>query len=79
MKRDNFAGRYIVKLSSSIVLTVINAVIQLFLPRALSVEGYGFYSYNLNVFTSVVVMANLSASNAMVSKFSPKKRRKRNH
>ena len=72
MKRDNFAGRYIVKLSSSIVLTVINAVIQLFLPRALSVEGYGFYSYNLNVFTSVVVMANLSASNAMVSKFSRK-------
>ncbi len=75
MKRDNFAGRYIVKLSSSIVLTVINAIIQLFLPRALSVEGYGFYSYNLNVFTSVVVMANLSASNAMVSKFSRRNER----
>lgn len=70
MKKDNFLGRYIIKLSSSIVLVLLNAIIQLFLPRVLSVEEYGQYSYNLNVFTSIVTMLNLSTSNAMIAKFS---------
>ena len=69
MKKDNFLGRYIIKLSSSIVLVLLNAIIQLFLPRVLSVEEYGQYSYNLNVFTSIVTMLNLSTSNAMIAKF----------
>lgn len=70
MKQDEFSERYIIKLSSSLVIAVINAVIQMLLPRALSVEAYGMYSYNLNIFTSIVVMSNLSSSNAMISKFS---------
>lgn len=70
MKRDNFTGRYIVKFASSIILAVTNAIIQFLLPRALSVEMFGYYSYNLNVFTSIVVLTNLSTSSAMVSKFS---------
>ena len=70
MKQDRFAGRYIIKLLSSVVIAGLNIIIQLLLPRALSVEEYGYYSYNLNIFTSVVVMANLSASNALVSRFS---------
>ncbi len=68
MHQDSFSGRYVIKLSSSIVIAAINAIIQLLLPRALSVETYGMYSYNLNIFTSVVILANLSTSNAMVSK-----------
>lgn len=70
MKTDEFGNRYIIKLVSSIAIAVCNTVIQMVLPRALSLDEYGFYSYNLNVFTSIVVMANLSTSNAMVSKFS---------
>lgn len=70
MKQDQFRNRYIIKLASSVLIVVINVIIQLFLPRALSVEEYGYYTYNLNVFTSVVSIANLSTTNAMISKFS---------
>lgn len=70
MKQDQFRNRYIIKLTSSIIIVAINVVIQILLPRALSVEEYGYYTYNLNVFTSVVSIANLSTTNAMVSKFS---------
>ena len=54
---------------SSVLLVAINMVVQVLLPRAFSVEEYGFYTYNLNVFTSVVTIANLSFSNALVSKY----------
>lgn len=74
MKQDNFANRYLIKVGSSILLALLNMVIQMILPRALTETEYGFYTYNLNVFTSVVVLANLSTSNAMVAKYS-----KRNH
>ncbi len=70
MKRDQFAGRYVIKLVSSVLVAFCNIIIQFLLPRAISVEDYGFYSYNLNVFTSVVVISNLSMSSALVSKYS---------
>ena len=70
MKQDEFRNRYIIKVGSSVLIAVFNLIIQLILPRALSVEEYGIYNYNLNVFTSVVVMLNLSTSNALVAKFS---------
>lgn len=70
MKTDEFRNRYLIKVSSSVLIAVMNIVIQFLLPRALSMEEYGYYSYNLNVFTSVVVIANLSASSALVAKFS---------
>ncbi len=76
MRQDGFSGRYIIKLSSSIIIAGFNAIIQLLLPRVLSVDSYGLYSYNLNVFTSTVVLANLSASNAMVAKFSQRNEEK---
>lgn len=70
MKQDEFKIRYIIKLSSSVLIAILNIIIQMILPRVLSVEEYGYYSYNLNVFTSVVSMATLSAPNALISKFS---------
>lgn len=70
MNEESFGHRYGVKLVSSVFIVIINALIQLLLPRALSVEEFGYYSYNLNVFTAVVTMANLSMSSALVSKFS---------
>jgi O-antigen/teichoic acid export membrane protein len=70
MKQDEFKTRYFIKLLSSVFIAVLNAVVQFILPRAFSVEEYGYYSYNLNMFNSIVVLANLSASNALVSKFS---------
>lgn len=70
MKQDEFKNRYMIKLSSSVVLAVLNMVIQFLLPRAFTVEEYGYYTYNLNVFTSVVGMAMLSAPNALIAKFS---------
>ncbi len=59
-----------IKIISSILIAGINIVIQMLLPRALSVAEYGYYSYNLNVFTSVVTMCTLSVPSALVSKFS---------
>lgn len=69
MKQDDFKYRYIIKMLSSVLLVAINMVVQVLLPRAFSVEEYGFYTYNLNVFTSVVTIANLSFSNALVAKY----------
>ncbi len=70
MKQDKFTKRYIIKLSSSIIIVILNLVVQLLLPRTFSLEEYGFYSYNLNMFTSIIAITNLSTTNAMVSKFS---------
>lgn len=70
MKQDQFSERYIIKIASSIVIAFCNIIIQLILPRALSIDEFGLYSYYLNIYTSVVVMANLSTSNAMISKYS---------
>lgn len=68
--QDNLRNRYIIKVGSSALIAVFNIIIQLILPRVFSLTEFGFYSYNLNLFTSIVVLANLSASNAMVAKFS---------
>lgn len=70
MRQDEFKNRYIIKLTSSIFIAALNIIIQLILPRAFSVEEYGYYSYNLNVFMSVVTMAMLSVPGALVSKLS---------
>lgn len=70
MKQDDFKYRYIVKVLSSIGIAVLNMIIQFVLPRAFSIEEYGYYTYNLNVFTSIVTLANLSASNAFIAKYS---------
>lgn len=69
MKQDDFKNRYFIKLASSVLIVALNTVVQMILPRMFSVEEYGYYTYNLNVFTSVTALANLSASNAMISKF----------
>ncbi len=70
MNEERLAYRYFVKILSSIFIAGLNIIIQILLPRALSVDEYGYYSYNLNVFTSVVTMCTLSAPSALVSKFS---------
>ena len=72
LKQESFSHRYIVKIISSILIALLNVIVQLLLPRVLSIEEYGYYSYNLNVFTSVVTVFNLSASDALVSKYSKK-------
>lgn len=70
MKEESFESRYIIKIISSIGIAVLNIIIQMILPRAFTVEEFGYYTYNLNVFTSVVMLANLSTSNALMAKFS---------
>lgn len=70
MKQDEFRERYFIKLISSVLLAVCNALIQMVLPRVFSVTEYGYYTYNMNVFTAVVSLANLSCSNALTAKFS---------
>ena len=69
MKRDRFVGRYLIKISSSIIIVLLNFVVSFILPRAFSVEQYGFYTFNTNVFVNVVGIANLSASSALASKY----------
>ena len=70
MQEESFRSRYFVKITSSVIIAALNMVIQVILPRAFSVEEFGYYSYNLNVFTSTVVLANFSMSSALVAKFS---------
>ncbi len=70
MKQDQFANRYIIKIASSVIIALLNVVMQMLLPRAISTEAYGYYTYDMNTFVSLVVLANLSTSNAMVAKFS---------
>lgn len=70
MKRDRFAGRYIIKIGSSVLLVLLNLIISFILPRAFSVEQYGFYTFNLSVFTNIVGIANLQSSNALSAKYS---------
>ena len=70
MKQDGFRNRYLIKLSSSVFIAVLNIIIQMLLPRAFTVEEFGYYSYNLNVFTSIVGVAMLSVPTALISKFS---------
>ena len=55
MKQDEFRYRYIVKVGSSIAIALLNMIIQFILPRALSVEEYGYYTYNLNVFMHLLL------------------------
>lgn len=75
-KKESFSRRYIVKILSSVLIALLNVIVQLLLPRVFSIEEYGYYSYNLNVFTSIVTVFNLSASDALVSKFSKNNKEK---
>lgn len=69
MKRDKFSNRYLIKLFSSFIIIAANFVIQFILPRAFTVEEYGYYTHDVSVFVSVVGLANLYTSNAAVSKY----------
>lgn len=69
MQQTDVRKRYMIKIASSLIIVLMNAIVQLLLPRALSIEEYGFFSYNLNMFTSIVSIANFSASNALTTKF----------
>lgn len=69
MKRDRFSNRYLIKLFSSFIIIAANFAIQFILPRAFTVEEYGYYTHDVSVFVSVVGLANLYTSNAVVSKY----------
>lgn len=73
MKQDQFRNRYLIKLAGSVVIIFVNAIIQFLLPRAFTVEEYGYYNYNLNVFVSVLGIANLSTTDALIAKFSKRR------
>lgn len=72
MREDSFLKRYITKIISSVFIVLLNAVSQMILPRALGVEQYGYLSYNMNIFTSITLIGNLSMSNAFISKIAKK-------
>ena len=67
---DSLGKRYVIKLISTILIALINAVVQIILPHALTIEEYADYTYNLNVFTSVLSIVILSADGAFASKIS---------
>lgn len=68
MKKENLSKRYFFKLISSVIVILLNIVLQMALPRIMTMEEYGFVSYNLNIFTSILTIANLSTSNAVCVK-----------
>lgn len=67
---DSLGKRYVIKLISTVLIALINAVVQLILPQALTIGEYADYTYNLNVFTSVLSIVILSADGAFASKIS---------
>ena len=67
---DSLGKRYLIKLISTLLITLINSAVQFVLPRALSVNEYAEYTYNLNIFTSILSIAILSADGAFASKIS---------
>lgn len=67
---DSLAKRYIIKLVSTFLVVAINLIVQMILPRAFTVEEYANYSYNMNIFSSVISISFLSADGAFVSKLS---------
>ena len=67
---DSLGKRYVIKLISTVLIALINAVVQLILPQALTIGEYADYTYNLNVFTSVLAIAILSVDGAFASKIS---------
>ena len=69
MKRDEFASRYIIKIITSVFIILLNSMITIIIPRAFSLEEYGYYTFNINIFTSIVGLANLSTSNALNAKY----------
>lgn len=69
MKRDSFAKRYFIKIISSFAIILLDLAITLILPRAFSVEEYGYYTFNASIFLAIVTLANLSTSNALNSKY----------
>lgn len=69
MKRDDFSKRYIIKLFSSGIIILLNVIITFIIPRAFSLEEYGYYTFNTSIFTSIVGLANLSTSNALNTKY----------
>ena len=69
MKRDDFSKRYIIKLFSAGIIILLNVIITFIIPRAFSLEEYGYYTFNTSIFTSIVGLANLSTSNALNTKY----------
>lgn len=67
---DSLGKRYLIKLVSTLLITLVNSAVQFILPRALSVGEYANYTYNLNVFTSVLSIVILSMDGAFASKIS---------
>ena len=67
---DSLGKRYLIKLISTLLITLINSAVQFVLPRALSVNEYAEYTYNLNIFTSILSIAILSTDGAFASKIS---------
>lgn len=73
MSEDSLVKRYFIKLVSTIAIVGVNAIIQILLPRILSVEEYANYTFNLNTFTSVIAIANLSTGSAFISKIAKRR------
>ena len=54
---DSLFKRYIIKLISTVLVTVLNAGVQILLPRALSVAEYiknAFFNNNYNIFNELL-------------------------
>ena len=68
--QDSLKKRYAIKYICTFAVVAVNAAVQILLPRALSVDAFADYSYNLNVFTAVLAIAILSMDGAFASKVS---------
>lgn len=68
--KDSLKKRYAIKYICTFAVVVVNAAVQLILPRALGIDGFADYTYNLNVFTSILSIAILSMDGAFASKVS---------
>lgn len=72
-KEDSFLKMYGFKLSASIIIIIFNTVVQMILARALGTTDYGYFNYNMNLFTTAISLINASTSDAFYSKISKRR------
>lgn len=73
---ESFLKRYGFKLLSSVMIVVLNTVSQIIFARAVGPESYGYFNYNLNLFTTAMSLINVSSSDAFYTKISKRRHEK---
>lgn len=74
MRNDSLKKRYFYKLSTNLIVFIINITTAGIVPRALGVENYGKFNYVTTVFKQIVSLLDLRSSMCFYTKFSQRQK-----